>query len=202
MNQTDATVLQRNKFEKLYEEARENGRVLQGQSQLLSVSVEQLKEALAAHEKESARLGRALSRADSDKATLTREMNVVQSRARDLEAAVDDHEKREAALSRTIADLERQRDEVRRALRGVLNERDIIGTQLVRRNDEIRLLLAKVDVLQSTLTSGQEQYLQRADDVRLLKLEVHDLSHKYCDQILSPNVFKISSKSKVLKNLL
>lgn len=164
--------MQRNKFEKLYEEARENGRVLRSQSQLLSVSVEQLKETLAAHEKESTRLGRALARADGDKACLTREMNGVQSRVRELEAALDAHEQTEAALSRTIADLERQRGEVQRALRGVLNERDIIGTQLVRRNDEIRLLLAKIDVLQSMLTSGQEDFVRRLDDIRLLKLEV------------------------------
>ena len=57
----------------------------------------------------------------------------------------------------------------------VLAERDILGTQLVRRNDELALLYEKLKIQQSILNKGEVQYSQRLDDIRLLKLEIRKL---------------------------
>ena len=43
----------------------------------------------------------------------------------------------------------------------VLGERDILGTQLIRRNDELALLYEKGKIQQSTLSRGQIQYRDR-----------------------------------------
>lgn len=43
----------------------------------------------------------------------------------------------------------------------VLGERDILGTQLIRRTDELALLYEKVKIQQSTLSRGQIQYRDR-----------------------------------------
>ena len=43
----------------------------------------------------------------------------------------------------------------------VLSERDILGTQLIRRNDELALLYEKIKIQQSTLSKGQMQYRDR-----------------------------------------
>ena len=57
----------------------------------------------------------------------------------------------------------------------MISERDILGTQLVRRNDELALLYEKIKIQQSTLSKGELQYNQRLDDVRILKLEIRKL---------------------------
>jgi len=57
----------------------------------------------------------------------------------------------------------------------VISERDILGTQLVRRNDEVALLYEKIKIQQSTLHKGEAQYNQRLEDVRVLKLEIRKL---------------------------
>lgn len=57
----------------------------------------------------------------------------------------------------------------------VIGERDILGTQLVRRNDELALLYEKIKIQQSTLNKGEIQYRQRIEDIRLLKLEIKKL---------------------------
>lgn len=57
----------------------------------------------------------------------------------------------------------------------MISERDILGTQLVRRNDELALLYEKIKIQQSTLAKGEMQYRQRLEDVRLLKLEIKKL---------------------------
>ena len=54
----------------------------------------------------------------------------------------------------------------------VINERDILGTQLIRRNDELALLYEKIKIQQSTLNKGERQYSQRLEDIRILKLEI------------------------------
>jgi hypothetical protein len=56
----------------------------------------------------------------------------------------------------------------------VINESDILGTQLIRRNDELALLYEKIKILQSTLAKGEVQYQERLEDIRLLKFKIAD----------------------------
>ena len=60
----------------------------------------------------------------------------------------------------------------------IINERDILGTQLIRRNDELALLYEKIKILQSTLRRGELQYNARLDDIRLLKVKIRDLQRQ------------------------
>lgn len=57
----------------------------------------------------------------------------------------------------------------------VTSERDILGTHLVRRNDELALLYEKIKIQQSILNKGEIQYNQRMEANRLLKLEIKKL---------------------------
>jgi hypothetical protein len=56
-----------------------------------------------------------------------------------------------------------------------MNERDIQGTQLARRNEELSLLHEQIKILQITLHTGEAQYHQRLEDIRLLKLDIKRL---------------------------
>ena len=44
-------------------------------------------------------------------------------------------------------------------IKQVISERDILGTQLIRRNDELALLYEKIKIQQSTLTKGMLTYI-------------------------------------------
>ncbi|KAG7315831.1 hypothetical protein KOW79_020697 [Hemibagrus wyckioides] len=57
----------------------------------------------------------------------------------------------------------------------VIGEWDNLGTQLVRRNDELSVLDEKINIQQSILNKGEIQYNQRVEDIRLLKLEIRNL---------------------------
>lgn len=57
----------------------------------------------------------------------------------------------------------------------VVKERDLIGAQLVRRNDEVSLLYEKIKVIEMTLHKGELQYKERLDNIRVLKLEIRNL---------------------------
>ena len=53
-------------------------------------------------------------------------------------------------LSEASSECARQKKELEK----VINERDILGTQLIRRNDELSLLYEKIKIQQSTLNKG------------------------------------------------
>ncbi len=71
----------------------------------------------------------------------------------------------------------------------VINERDILGTQVIRRNDELALLYEKVKIQQSTLNKGEVQYAQRLEDIRILKLEIKKMRRERA--ILSKSVANV-----------
>ena len=57
----------------------------------------------------------------------------------------------------------------------IVKERDLIGAQLVRRNDEVSLLYEKIKILDMTLHKAEGQYKERLGDLRILKLEIQNL---------------------------
>jgi len=72
------------------------------------------------------------------------------------------------------ADQERQRQ--KKECEIVINERDILGTQLIRRNEELSLLYERIRIQQSTLQKGERQYKARTKEIRLLKRSINELS--------------------------
>lgn len=54
----------------------------------------------------------------------------------------------------------------------VISERDLLGTQLVKRNDALKLLYEKIKIQQSIMNKGDLHYNEREEDIRLLKLEI------------------------------
>jgi len=53
--------------------------------------------------------------------------------------------------------------------------RDLLGTQLIRKNDELALLYEKIKIQQNALARGEVMYQERIGDIRLLKFKIDDL---------------------------
>eukprot|EP01063_Lacrimia_lanifica_P019756 TRINITY_DN27185_c0_g1_i1.p1 TRINITY_DN27185_c0_g1~~TRINITY_DN27185_c0_g1_i1.p1 ORF type:complete len:887 (+),score=504.18 TRINITY_DN27185_c0_g1_i1:146-2806(+) len=78
-------------------------------------------------------------------------------------------------LGQIIQDCDAERAKQRKKENHVMNERDILGTQLIRRNDELALLYEKIRIQQSTLNKGEIQYRDRLVDIRMLRLKIQEL---------------------------
>ena len=101
-------------------------------------------------------------------------------------------EKQIANLQQVIRDADAEKKKQQNELDQIVTERDILGTQLVRRNDELTLLHEKTKLQQSTLMKGEEHYKGRLDDIRVMKLELSKMrrekrillqSVKSCDEL-------------------
>ena len=67
---------------------------------------------------------------------------------------------------------EGNRQEQEKEYEEVISQRDILGTQLIRRNDELALLYEKVKIQQNTLQKGEVAYKERVEEIRNLKINV------------------------------
>lgn len=75
-------------------------------------------------------------------------------------------------LESTIEEAEQERQAQQKELEGVVGERDILGAQLIRRNEELALLYEKIKIQQSTLQKGGSQYNARVQEVTRLRNEI------------------------------
>ena len=60
----------------------------------------------------------------------------------------------------------------------VINERDILGTQLIKRNEELSLLYEKIKIQQSTLTKGDIYYNEKYVEIQNLKDRIASLKRE------------------------
>ena len=114
--------------------------------------------------------------------------------ASETKAYIDAQQSEERKLLKIIQEADSERLRQKKQLEQVIQERDILGTQLVRRNDELALLYEKIKIQQSTLNKGELQYKSRVEDIRILKLEIKRLRRER--KILTAKVANIDDLGK------
>ena len=67
---------------------------------------------------------------------------------------IEQQQTEERKLTKIIQEADTERAKLKKELDQVISERDILGTQLVRRNDELALLYEKIKIQKSTLDKG------------------------------------------------
>ncbi|PRW33224.1 flagellar associated isoform A [Chlorella sorokiniana] len=139
---------------------------------------DQLKGEVAVRDGELQREKYDKAKADKDCEALRAELNRVAAQVREQEAAMAEHAAQITQLQGAIAEAEQARLKLKREHDAVVGERDALGAQLVRRNEEARLLYEKVRLQQSALARGQAQYRDRLAEIRALKLKVAGLKRE------------------------
>lgn len=95
-----------------------------------------------------------------------------QRRLRSLMNIVETQRAQMKKLESTIQEAEQERQAQLKELEGVIGERDILGAQLIRRNEELALLYEKIKIQQSTLQKGETQYAARVQEVARLRAAI------------------------------
>ena len=75
-------------------------------------------------------------------------------------------------LNMIINEADAERLKQQKEYETVLSERDVLGTQLIKRNDELGGLYEKIKVQQSTLNAGQRAYAERVEDIQALHVDI------------------------------
>ncbi|XP_039632494.1 cilia- and flagella-associated protein 58 [Polypterus senegalus] len=174
-NLYEAVRSDRNLYSKNLIEAQDEITEMKRKLKIMNHQIDQLKEEINGKE---AALMKELSehqRVEKEKEALKAELQKMKLQAQETKQYIDNQEAEERKLLKIISDADAERLKQRKELEQVIGERDILGTQLVRRNDELALLYEKIKIQQSLLNKGEIQYNQRVEDLRLLKLEIKKL---------------------------
>eukprot|EP00435_Cladocopium_sp_Y103_P045075 s905_g12.t2 len=115
--------------------------------------------------KHNEKLKDAKERAQRRLKSLTNIVETQRAQLKKLESTIQEAEQERQAQ---LKEPEYKRDE----LEGVVGERDILGAQLIRRNEELATLYEKIKIQQSTLQKGEIQYQDRLKEVARLRAEI------------------------------
>ncbi|XP_076664868.1 cilia- and flagella-associated protein 58 isoform X2 [Andrena cerasifolii] len=174
-NLFEAVRAERNSCAKSYTEAQDEIQELKNKLKVISHQIEQLKEGIASKEASLIKEEFLRGRVEKQKESLKVELESCHKEVTDLRREIETMKQEEKSLRQVIQRLESDIGRHKKDIGNVMNERDILGTQLVRRNDELSLQYSRIKVLHGTLQRGEVQYNQRLEDIRLLKLEVKKL---------------------------
>ncbi|XP_068081247.1 cilia- and flagella-associated protein 58 [Anabrus simplex] len=177
-NLFDSVRSDRNTFSKRLLEVQDENTELKQRVKIMSHQIDQLKEDIAVKERDIMREQFASDKAEKETENLRTEMQQMMETLEDSKAMITQLQQKEISMQKVLNDAEAERSRQAKSVEQIMNERDILGTQLIRRNDELALLYEKIKILQSTLMKGEAQYDQRLEDIRLLKLEIKRLRHE------------------------
>lgn len=116
-------------------------------------------------------LGMAKKEGDNDRAKMKSEIE----KNKRLTENVKKLQNEQLKLTYIIKEAYVEHESKKKEYQKVVNERDVLGTQLIRRNDELALLYEKIKILQTTLSEGEKQYQQRLEDIKILNHSIADL---------------------------
>uniref|UniRef100_A0A6P4FK79 Cilia- and flagella-associated protein 58 isoform X1 n=2 Tax=Drosophila rhopaloa TaxID=1041015 RepID=A0A6P4FK79_DRORH len=148
---------------------------LQNTMTQLTHQINQMTSSLAIYEKEISTLGNQIEQLNR---TIKHKQNEIHAKGRLLASTRSDLREMKIRLEQsqhTIDSDEKRFKTIACALEEVTKEKSLIGLQMVRRNDEVRLQREKLEMMQKAIDRGTLQYNQRLEDIRLLKVEVVNL---------------------------
>ena len=168
----------RNLYSKNLIESQDEIAEMKRKFKIMNHQIEQLKEEITAKDhalvKEHFDLQKVEKQREQHKSELSRLRQLLGTN----EETINNQDSEIRKLTHMIRRMDDEALEQRKEYDQVINERDILGTQLIRRNDELALLYEKLKIQQSTLRKGEAQYQERLQDIRVLRLKINDLKRE------------------------
>lgn len=148
------------------------------QLKIMTHQIEQLKEEITTKEKKLTDTFNRFDVEKKQKEKLNDDMADMKLKTEKLQKSIADHNADQHNLNLNLAEIKNKNARLKKQHDEVLKERDMLSTQLTRREDELKLVYEKIKIQQSTLAKGETQYRNRLDDIRLLKMKIKQLQRE------------------------
>lgn len=170
----------RNLYSKKLVESQDEIAEMKRKFKIMSHQIEQLKEEIKEKEEKLKKGNFDHSRMKKQCELIKDQMEKAKKRQQQLNSDKETHQAEIKKLESRILEEETERNSQKQKYEETISERDILGTQLIRRNDELALLYEKIKIQQKTLQMGELAYKQRLEESRglgikevALKRELH-----------------------------
>jgi len=165
----------RNQYSKSLIESQDEIAEMKRKFKIMNHQIEQLKEEIQAKDQAYVKERIEHTKSEKEKDTLKNELIRIKKQVAAAEASMKNFEAEVSKLNHIITDADVEHLRQKREYDIVINERDILGTQLIRRNDELALLYEKIKIQQASISQGEVGYRDRIEDLRVLKLRANAL---------------------------
>ncbi|KAI8804209.1 hypothetical protein BJ742DRAFT_857002 [Cladochytrium replicatum] len=166
---------ERNMLAKNHVEAKDERDEMDRKLKIMAHQIGQLKEEVFSKEAALVKEHFEHSKLEKEKEGLSLQIGKLQQQHEEAQQMIQNQQAEENKLRHIISEADAERLRQKKEYEAVVQERDILGTQLIRRNDELSLLYEKIKIQTSTLNKGEIQYRERLEDIRVLKLEIKRL---------------------------
>ena len=178
-NLYEAVRSDRNLYAKNLIESQDEIAEMKRRFKVMTRQIEQLKEEIQAKDTSLVREHFEHQRVAMEREGLKEQLATIMKKEEDMGAEEASFKAEVSKLNQIISEAEAERLKQHKEYEIVVNERDILGTQLIRRKDELSRLYEKIKLQQCTLSQGEAAYNDRlADhsalvkDCQLLKTEL------------------------------
>ncbi|KAI5082160.1 hypothetical protein GOP47_0001903 [Adiantum capillus-veneris] len=190
---------ERNLLSKNLIDAQDEINELRRRIKVMNHQIEQMKEEINAKEVALIKEHFDFTKVEKERENLKQELGKAHQQIKEGELLIASHNANIENLNHIISEADDEKFRQKKELDIVKNERDILGTQLIRRNEELSLLYEKIKIQQSTLSKGQVQYRCRLNELRLLKIKLTELKREHC--VLQGSVQNIQVLKREVHNL-
>ena len=174
----EAVRTDRNMYSKNLLEAQDEIAEMKRKFKIMNHQIEQLKEEIGTKDLALVKEHFDHMKVEKEKESLRFELNKAAMNIKETESAIESQTLELQRLNQIINESDASMNKQSKELAGVVNDRDVLGTQLIRRNDELSLLYEKIKIQGSILAKGQIQYQDRLNELRVLKIKLGDLKRE------------------------
>jgi len=166
----------RNLYSKNLIESQDEIAEMKRKFKIMNHQIEQLKEEIHAKDQNLVREHFDRMKVEKEKDVLRDNLQKLRKREHESEDYLAQMAAETTKLNTIINEADKERQRQRKECEIVVNERDILGTQLIRRNEELSLLYERIRIQKSSLQKGEQQYSQRVKEIGALKRRIRELS--------------------------
>jgi len=166
----------RNLYSKNLIESQDEIAEMKRKFKIMNHQIEQLKEEIHSKDQNLVREHFDRMKVEKEKDLLRDNLQKLRKREHESEDYLSQMAAETAKLNTIINEADKERQRQRKECEIVVNERDILGTQLIRRNEELSLLYERIRIQKSTLQKGEQQYNARVREIGALKRRIRELS--------------------------
>merc|ERR1739848_968465 len=145
-------------------ESQDKVALMQQKFKILSHSIDQLKQEIISKDQKLVKENFAHHRVENEIQTLRNDLTRIKKQIQSSEQIINNQISEIRKLSKIIADADAERLRQRKEFDAVIAERDMLGTQLIRRNNEVKALYEKIKIARSTLTKGEWTFEERMEE--------------------------------------
>ena len=174
-NLYEAVRSDRNLYSKNLIESQEEIAEMKRRFKVMNHQIEQLKDEITSKDHALVKEHFNHHNVDKDRDQLKNELTKIRKQILSSEQIINNQKVEVQKLSQIIQEADEERGRQRKECNAVMSERDILGNQLIKRNEELTKLYEKVKVQRSILHHGELQYQDRVAEINHLNKSLNGL---------------------------